>query len=392
MNKKALAIACLATFTYVSALALVIPFLPFQVLHFGGSYAYAGGIFSAFSAASFLSAPLWGRACDNWGVRSSLLLSGFLTFCSYLILFFADSLTILYASRILAGFSAGWLIGCQTLIARSTDSEHRTRGLGLLGASFGCGFASGHAFSAWLIGGELAPSRAPVLVACMVSILACLIASLLITPKSSRDKGKEKERRAYNRWGDLLSVFSNRALALLALIYFFVSLLFHGFEGVFALWVEEFFAFGPRDVASLLAYSSIVVIFVQGGLVGLLAKRWGEERVVMLGLVFLLLGFACLALATSIVVLLLSLTLIAIGISLNNPSLQSLVSKTTSRQGDGFGLLQSFSSLSRMLAPFAFALFAATWGGRVLFIFFAIAYLVIFMLIRIFAFFPPRRV
>ncbi len=381
MNKKPLAIACMATFTYVCALALVIPFLPFQVLKFGGSYVYAGGIFSAFSAASFLSAPLWGRACENWGVRKTLLISGTLTICSYYSLFIATSLQGLYAARILAGLSAGWLIACQTLVAKSTDDEQRTKGLGLLGAAFGCGFASGHILSAWLIGANLAPAKTPVLVACFVSLLACLIATSIVMPK----RKKNSQTLAPHRWRNLLSMFRVKSLAIIIFIYFLVSLLFHGFEGVFALWIEEAFTFGPRKVAGLLAYSSIIVILVQGGIVGTLARRLGERGVVLWGLVFLLLGFISLAIAINIATLLGALTLIAIGISLNNPAIQSLMSKKSKSQGDGFGLLQSLASLSRTIAPFGFALFAATWGGRLLFVIFACTYLLIFFAITTFS-------
>ena len=373
MNKKPLAIACIATFTYVCALALVIPFLPFQVLKFGGSYAYAGGIFSAFSAASFLSAPLWGRACENWGIRKTLIISGMLTVCSYYGLFIATSLQELYAARILAGLAAGWLIACQTLVAKSTNEEQRTKGLGLLGAAFGCGFAFGHILSAWLIGADLAPAKTPVLVACFFALLACLIAIFIVTP----ERKKNTQALTSRRWRNILSMLNIKPLAIIIFIYFIVSLLFHGFEGVFALWVEEVFTFGPRQVASLLAYSSIIVILVQGGVVGMLARKYGERVVVLCGLVFLLLGFVSLAIAINTVVLLGALTLIAIGISLNNPAIQSLMSKEAKSQGDGFGLLQSLASLSRTFAPFAFALFAAAWGGRTLFIIFACSYLLI---------------
>lgn len=386
MNKKPLAIACMATFTYVSALALVIPFLPFQVLKFGGSYAYAGGIFSAFSAASFLSAPLWGRACENWGIRKTLLISGTLTICSYYGLFIATSLQELYAARILAGLSAGWLIACQTLVAKSTNEEQRTKGLGLLGAAFGCGFASGHILSAWLIGANLAPSKTPVLAACFLSLLACLIAMFIVTPKEN----KNAQTLASRRWRNILAMLNTKPLAIIILIYFLISLLFHGFEGIFALWVEEAFAFGPRKVASLLAYSSIIVILVQGGIVGVLARRYGERVVVLWGLVFLLFGFAGLAVAINIAVLLGALTLVAVGISLNNPAIQSLMSKGSKSQGDGFGLLQSFASLSRMFAPFGFALLASIWGGRLLFITFACTYLLIFFATTNFSLLPKK--
>ena len=386
MNKKPLLLACLATFLYVLALALIIPFLPFQILSLGGSYASVGGIFSAFSAASFLSAPLWGRACDKWGVKTALLASAFLTLLSYIVLFVAPSLSLLYAARILAGLAAGWLIACQTLVAQSTESRERTRGLGLLGAAFGMGFAAGHALSAWLLGENLTPAKTPVLVACFVVLAAIALATTFSSRKNSARKNNDPKSAPQSRrgWFDVLALFQTKTLAWIAFVYFFVSLSFHGFEGTFAVWVEEVFAFGPRKVALLLTYASLVVIVVQGGLVGALARRQGEVRVVFFGIACLACGLAFLAFANGLALLLFALTLLAVGISCHNPAMQSLISQKTERQGEIFGILQALTSLSRAIAPFGFALVAAAWGGKILYTLLAAALVLLLIVIKAF--------
>ena len=386
MNKKPLLLACFATFLYVLALALIIPFLPFQILSLGGSYASVGGIFSAFSAASFLSAPLWGRVCDRWGVKTALLASAFLTLLSYIVLFVAPSLSILYAARILAGLAAGWLIACQTLVAQSTESRERTRGLGLLGAAFGMGFAAGHALSAWLLGENLTPAKTPVLVACFVVLAAIALATTFSSRKNSVRKNNDPKSAPQSRrgWFDVLALFQTKTLAWIALVYFFVSLSFHGFEGTFAVWVEEVFAFGPRKVALLLTYASLVVIVVQGGLVGALARRQGEVRVIFFGIACLACGLAFLAFASSLALLLFALTLLAVGISCHNPAMQSLISQKTERQGEIFGILQALTSLSRAIAPFGFALVAVAWGGKILYTLLAAALVLLLIVIKAF--------
>ncbi len=395
MNEKPLLFACFATFLYVLALALVIPFLPFQILNFGGSYASVGGIFSAFSAASFLSAPLWGRACDRWSVKTTLLASALLTLSSYLILFLAASLPVLYAARVLAGLAAGWLIACQTLVAQTTDNKERTRGLGLLGAAFGTGFAAGHALSAWLLGEHLVPAKTPVLVACAVVLAAIALTAMFSLKKntsprndaadSTKRSSPQSQRRHKQRgWFDVLALFQTRALATVALVYFAVSLAFYGFEGTFAVWVEEIFAFGPRKVALLLTYASVVVIVVQGGIVGKVARRQGEGRVVLFGIASLACGLALLAFAGNLALLLLALTLIATGISCHNPAMQSLISQRTQRQGEIFGILQALTSLARTVAPFGFALVATLWKGTILYFFLAVALVVLLFLVRAF--------
>ena len=386
MNNKPLLLACLATFLYVLALALIIPFLPFQILAFGGSYAGVGGIFSAFSAASFLSAPLWGRACDRWGVKRVLLASALVTLLSYIVLFIAPSLPVLYGARILAGLGAGWLIACQTLVAQTTDNRERTRGLGMLGAAFGTGFAVGHILSAWLLGGTLTPEKTPVLVACFVVLAAIALATTLSaqnnaqknTQGNTQDSGQQSKRG----WFDFLVLFQTKTIVGIALVYFFVSLSFYGFEGTFAVWVEEIFAFGPRKVALLLTYASVVVIIVQGGLVGRLARWQGEVSVIFLGIACLACGLAFLAYAANLALLLVALSLIAVGISCHNPAMQSLISQKTKRQGEIFGILQALTSLARTIAPFGFALVAAVAGGKILYSILAAALILLVVIVR----------
>ena len=399
MNKKPLLLACLATFLYVLALALIIPFLPFQILAFGGSYAVVGGIFSAFSAASFLSAPLWGRACDRWGVKRVLLASALLTLLSYIVLFIAPSLPVLYGARILAGLGAGWLIACQTLVAQTTDNRERTRGLGMLGAAFGTGFATGHILSAWLLGGNLVPEKTPVLVACFVVLAAIALATTLAAQNNTRNntQGNTQEggQQSKRGWFDFLALFQTKTNAKtiiwIALVYFFVSLSFYGFEGTFAVWVEEIFAFGPRKVALLLTYASVVVIIVQGGLVGRLARWQGEVPVVFFGIACLASGLAFLAYAANLALLLVALTLIAVGISCHNPAMQSLISQKTKRQGEIFGILQALTSLARTIAPFGFALVAAVAGGKILYSILAAALVLLIVIVRTLDSKPFRR-
>ncbi len=399
MNKKPLLLACLATFLYVLALALIIPFLPFQILAFGGSYAVVGGIFSAFSAASFLSAPLWGRACDRWGVKRVLLASALLTLLSYIVLFIAPSLPVLYGARILAGLGAGWLIACQTLVAQTTDNRERTRGLGMLGAAFGTGFATGHILSAWLLGGNLVPEKTPVLVACFVVLAAIALATTLAAQNNTRNNTQENTQdggqQSKRGWFDFLALFQTKTNAKtiiwIALVYFFVSLSFYGFEGTFAVWVEEIFAFGPRKVALLLTYASVVVIIVQGGLVGRLARWQGEVPVVFFGIACLAGGLAFLAYAANLALLLLALTLIAVGISCHNPAMQSLISQKTKRQGEIFGILQALTSLARTIAPFGFALVAAVAGGKILYSILAAALVLLIVIVRTLDSKPFRR-
>ena len=88
--------------------------------------------------------------------------------------------------------------------------------------------------------------------------------------------------------------------------------------------------------------------------------------------------------------MLLALTLLAVGISCHNPAMQSLISQKTERQGEIFGILQALTSLARTIAPFGFALVAAAWGGKILYILLAAALVLLIVIAKTFAFLDSK--
>ena len=64
---------------------------------------------------------------------------------SYLTFALAQSLPILFLSRILAGIAGANISTAQAYIADSTQRENRAKGMGLIGAAYGLGFTVGPA-------------------------------------------------------------------------------------------------------------------------------------------------------------------------------------------------------------------------------------------------------
>ena len=54
---------------------IVMPILPFYAQDFGASATLLGGLFTAYAAAQFVCAPLWGRLSDRIGRRRVMLLT-----------------------------------------------------------------------------------------------------------------------------------------------------------------------------------------------------------------------------------------------------------------------------------------------------------------------------
>jgi MFS family permease len=117
------------------------------------------------------------------------------------------------------------------------------------------------------------------------------------------------------------------------------------------------FGFNEVQNGYVFAYIGVIVVILQGGLVGRLVKRFGEKALVTVGALMLAVGLAFLPVAPTLAVLLLVLVPMAVGNGLTNPSLTSLISRTAanSSQGEVLGVGQSLASLGRILGPL--------WGG-----------------------------
>jgi MFS family permease len=101
---------------------------------------------------------------------------------------------------------------------------------------------------------------------------------------------------------------------------------------------------------------------MQGGLIGMLTRRFGEERLMLSGRALIALGLLVLPFAHHLAPLLVALAALALGMGAMQPTLNSLISRCAgpAEQGEVMGVAQSIGSLSRVLGPLiAGALFEA---------------------------------
>ena len=108
---------------------------------------------------------------------------------------------------------------------------------------------------------------------------------------------------------------------------------------------------------------------LQGGLIGRLTRRFGEERLLLCGLALIGVGLLIMPLARSVPLLGLAVSALALGMGLTQPSLNSLISRRAGReeQGEVLGVSQSVGSLSRVLGPAAAGFFFGEFGRNAAF-------------------------
>jgi DHA1 family tetracycline resistance protein-like MFS transporter len=283
---------------------------------------------------------------------------------AYLWMGVAYSLWVLFAARFLQGAMAGNIAAAQAYIADVTTPENRAKGMGLIGAAFGLGFIVGPALGGLLAGGdpETAHLSAPFYVGAGLSGLAFLGALFFL--KESLPPERRGQIRRRGRLAAIGGALTRPGLRGIILLSFLVVVAFAGMEVTFAMWARRQFGWGPMQVGYVFAFVGVLSALMQGGLVGRLAKRFGEEKLLSAGLCAILLGLLLLPASGSIAPLLGATGLLAIGMGLSQPSINSLVSRRAhgDEQGEVLGVNQSASSLARILGPWLAGVLFEAYG------------------------------
>ena len=359
---------------------IVIPLLPFYAEHFQASPDVIALLMATYSFTQFLSTPIWGRASDRWGRRPILLLSLAGAVLSYTGLAFSDSLWMLFASRALGGVMAGNISAAFAYVADITTAKNRAKGMGLVGAAFGLGFVIGPAIGGILAGPDPATAdyQTPALAAAGLSLTALVLALMILKESLSPViRARLALQPVQPRLALFIEVLGRREIGLLIAITFLVTFVFSGVEAVFALWSERTLGWGPEQNGYLFSFVGVLSALVQGGLIGRLARRFGEANLVVQGAVALSIGLIVLPFADTLVFLLPAMVVLVYGFSICTPSLNSLISMQVGddEQGKVLGVTRSASTLARVAGPawagFMFTALGKDWpffGGAVVMI------------------------
>ncbi|MFV8819194.1 MFS transporter [Haliea sp. E17] len=350
---------------------IMVPILAYYVVQLGGGPELATLCMSLYSLGMLVATPVMGRLSDIHGRKPVLVLSMVGAIIGYLMLGFAESIWVIALSRLLAGSMAGNISAAQAYIADITSPADRAKGMGMIGAAFGIGFILGPALGSWLAGDDFATANlvTPALLSAALATLA-LLTVIFRLPESLHPTHRAAAREA-PRVGRI------RALGMLwsrnLVPQFLIGVLFYNLgaglvEAIYPLWVRDTgIAAGPRDLTPLLLAGGLVMAVVQGGLIGPLARRFGERCLFQWGaLLFTLAMLATIAAGTksNYYAAMAAIALQSIASALVLTSMQSLVSQLAEPQERGMllGVYASAGTLGRAAGTLLTGLLFAQLG------------------------------
>lgn len=366
MQKARLSTIFAIVFVDLLGFSLILPLIPFYAKEFDASDTIIGLLVASYAAAQLVGAPFLGRLSDRYGRRPVLLISIFGTAIGFVMLAFADSLWLLFASRIIDGMTGGNISVAQAYITDITDRKNRARGLGLIGAAFGLGFILGPAFGGLLssVGesiqnaGESAviwQFALPALVAAAVAF-ANIIAVYFFLPESlSAESRAELASRPRDEFSlrNLQEALTRPRVGPLFSIRFVSGLSFSILTTIFSLYALNRFGLKADQTAYILTYVGVLSVLVQGVGIGQLTARFEERWLVFVSSVILAIALFFWAFAPNVLLLLIVLAPVAFAGGVLNTVINSLLSKSVTSEeiGGTLGISAALESGTRVIAP-----------------------------------------
>ncbi|HET9595381.1 MAG TPA: MFS transporter [Anaeromyxobacteraceae bacterium] len=346
MSRKApLAILFVVVFIDLLGFGMVIPVMPRYAAELGAPKAWTGLLLTGYSLMQFVFAPIWGRLSDRVGRRPVLLGSIAMTAVGFVGYALAPNFGWLLASRLFAGMATANLAIARAYVADVTTPETRAKGMGVIGASFGLGFILGPAIAGPLSRISIA---APGYAAAVLSIVNGIAAWFILPEPESRRAAAQRPRLEA-----LTGELRRPGIRRLLLTSFISILAFSALEATFSLLAKDVFSLDQEHVGYVFAYIGVLAVIMQGALIGPLTRRFGEVRLLFVGLALQAVTFAILPFTGTLGGMLAVLAPISVGTGLVNPSLAALLSRMSKRedQGGTLGIGESASALGRILGP-----------------------------------------
>ncbi|WP_024355062.1 MFS transporter [Brevundimonas naejangsanensis] len=366
-----LAVLFAVVFINLVGFGLVVPLLPFFAQSLQAEPWQITLMFSAYSLGQFFAEPFWGRLSDRIGRKPVLLATLAANAVGYLLLAFAPNIWVAVAVRLFTGLGAGNISTVQGYIADVTPPERRAGRMGLIGAAFGLGFIVGPG-----LGGLLAQPQMghvgyqlPIFAASGAAVAAAL--GVMFFLRESRTRADPAAPRpaflsgvSFARTDEVIS-----RVLMVSLIYLAG---FSAMEAAFGLWAEHRYAWTAREVGLSFMIVGLISAVNQGLVAGRLARRFGEARVLAVGM--LLFGLSMVLQVAAPVawfpagridLVLFSLPLVAgwiipvimgigaCGMSLAMPNISAMISRSSppDRQGAMLGLNMAAGSMARIVGP-----------------------------------------
>ena len=384
----------LSNFIGTLGFSIVLPFMVFLVIDFGGNSIVYGILAAVYPLFQLIGAPILGRWSDDYGRKKVLLVSNGGTLVGWLIFLFAFflpvanlfsissavigtfaitlPLVVLFFARSLDGITGGNISVANAYLADVSTDKNRSKNFGKMAISSNLGFIVGPAL-AGILGGTIYKEILPVLAATVVSLIALVVIGLTLKESKSNagaaaaiDEMPIPEQHSIRKVFScevkecyktpnpanlkFQDVFKLKHISFLLVLYFFIFLGFNIYYTSFPIHAVAGLKWSITQMGIFYSVLGGVMILVQGPVLRKALQKFSEEKLVIIGSLILGVNFT-LFVSDSIVLIFGAVILFALGNGLMWPSFMSILTRFagTTHQGAVQGVASSIGSLASII-------------------------------------------
>lgn len=370
--------------------SVILPFLVFLVIDFGGNEVMYGLIGAFYPLFQMVGAPILGSWSDRIGRKKVLLISQIGTFVSWCIFLLAFTtpvkelfnlsseaygtiiitlpLMVLMAARAFDGLTGGNISVANAYLADITEPAERKANYGKLAAAMNLGFIIGPTL-AGLLAALPSGKLWTVIASASISFLGIFIIQFFlpdVSPCGEENlKGENEDLkkmlnheirdcRDYAKKQEKNNIWAINHFKFFILLYFLIFLTFNFFYATFPVHASENLHWDSSALGIFFTLLSTVMIITQTFLLPKLSNRFGDTTLFIIGSLILALAFACMAIPSSGLIYL-SAVFYGLGNGLMWPSFLAMLSQLgqQNQQGRIQGLAGSAGSLASIIGLIA---------------------------------------
>ena len=392
----------LVNFTGTLGFSIVLPFLVFLVMNFGGDAVIYSILAATYPAFQLIGSPILGRWSDIYGRKKVLLLSnvgtaiGWILFVIALVLpidrifninleylgtfVVAVPLLFIFLARAIDGVTGGNISVANAYLSDISTDKNRSNNFGKMAISSNLGFILGPAL-AGILGGTFYGALLPVLAALLLSIVTLIVIGFLLRESISKfnqivipEKGTIRKvfaqecKDCYPQDSAVKSkfghVFKLEHISFLFVLYFLIFLGFNVYYASFPTHAANVLHWSVTQLGIFYAVLSGIMVFIQGPVLRKALIKFSEEKLVIFGSLILGVNFV-LFFSESIISVYIAVVLFAIGNGLMWPSFMSILSKRagTDLQGAVQGVAGSIGGVASIIGLIAGGVLYNLTGG-----------------------------
>lgn len=316
-----------------------------------------GLLLASYSLAQFIGAPILGALSDRVGRKKVLVISLIGTAIGYVLFGWGvvtRSLSLLFVSRILDGFTGGNISTVYSAIADISDEKSKTKNFGLVGMAFGLGFIIGP-----VIGGKLSDNTfiswfsysLPFWFGAGLTTINLIWVALRF-PETLKVK-QNTEISFATGFRQIKRAIEMKNLRLMFLLIFILAFGFNLFVQFFSVYLLKKFDLTQSEIGNIFAYVGLCIALSQGVVTRVVSNKFAPHKILPIAILILAFSLFAISLPNKITYLLMIAPFIAISYGLQQPTTTTMLSNMTDEksQGEIMGINQSLLAVAQIIPP-----------------------------------------